>query len=110
MPRKSPFGLLSFKIWSPILESLKGLPRKSAPCLTMKVMEEGSDKILPTVELEVEGVNINEWLRLLLLYVGMSEDMKVALHKAKAKYTIKDRKDISRPGGTACSRSEVRVS
>ena len=28
-------------------------------------MEEGSDKILPTVELEVEGVNISDWLRLL---------------------------------------------
>jgi len=31
--------------------------------LLMKVLEEGSEKVLPTVDLEVEGVSVSEWLR-----------------------------------------------
>lgn len=31
--------------------------------LNMKIVEEGSDKILPTVDLDVEGVSVCDWLR-----------------------------------------------
>ena len=31
--------------------------------LDMKILEEGSEKVLPTVDLEVEGVSVSEWLR-----------------------------------------------
>jgi len=31
--------------------------------ILMKILEEGSEKVLPTVDLEVEGVSVSEWLR-----------------------------------------------
>ena len=31
--------------------------------LSMKILEEGNEKVLPTVDLEVEGASVSEWLR-----------------------------------------------
>ena len=40
--------------------------RRTRKVVTMKIVEEGSGDVLPTVELEVEGVSVNKWLKELM--------------------------------------------